>query len=600
MKQTPNSNAKPERKPAGKPKQASQQSTADNPKTVSHCQAYYRSFYEHNHLNLALSILLYLCMAFDGVICSWVLGRITDLIVSADLAALFRIMMVTVLYLLVSLLVNLSGSRVRARFVHKGLTQYKAYAFARLSQKSISAFTRENTGRYLSVLTNDISSIEENYLISSTTLPYYILTFLLSFFAMLYYSRILTLAVAVLTLLPALATLLMGNGLTARERQVSDRNEFFTARIKDLLSGFSVIKGFKAEVQARALFEADNQALERAKEEKRWYKALLTAVSTLAGVTMQFGIFLIGAFLAIRGDISVGTVIVFVNLCNFIIYPIQCIPESLASRRAARGLIEKLASLTEENAGRDGESIPPTLTDGIRLSHVTFGYEPGTPILQDLSCRFAAGKSYAIVGPSGSGKTTLINLLMGAFDGYTGSLTVDGKEMQGIAADSLYNLMSLVGQNVFLFDDTIRQNITMFRPFPDDQVQAAIEKAGLAPVIAARGEDYRCGENGVNLSGGERQRISIARSLLRGSSVLLADEATSSLDAETACHVTGSILALEGLTRIVITHSLDGSLLSRYDRILMLKNGRICEEGTFPELMELRGQFYSLYTIANP
>ena len=203
-----------------------------------------------------------------------------------------------------------------------------------------------------------------------------------------------------------------------------------------------------------------------------------------------------------------------------------------------------------------------------------------------------------MVGASGSGKSTLLRLMLGVEEGCGGSLTVDGHELSGIAADSVFGLMGLLDQNVFLFDATIRENITMFRDFPEYEVREAITKAGLDRVIAERGEDCRCGEGGAKLSGGERQRISIARSLLRGAKVLLADEATSALDNETAKRVSDAILALDGYTRVVVTHRLDAAQLARYDAILMMKNGALVESGSFGELMERRGQFCALYTVS--
>ena len=220
-------------------------------------------------------------------------------------------------------------------------------------------------------------------------------------------------------------------------------------------------------------------------------------------------------------------------------------------------------------------------------------------MLRGVSFRLVAGKRCALVGASGSGKSTLLNLMMGADGGYTGSIRIDGRELREVNTDSLYDLISLIGQNVFLFNDTIWRNITMFRSFPEEQVEKTVKEAGLTELVSQKGRDYLCGENGGNLSGGERQRVSIARSLLRGTPVLLLDEATASLDAKTAREVTEAILDLEGLTRLVVTHRLEAPLLARYDEILVLRNGTLWERGSFQELMERKGYFYSLYTVSN-
>ena len=167
-------------------------------------------------------------------------------------------------------------------------------------------------------------------------------------------------------------------------------------------------------------------------------------------------------------------------------------------------------------------------------------------------------------------------------------------------AHSLDDLMSLMGHDVCLFDDTIRNNLTMFRACPEEEVADAVKRSGLSQLIQNRGEDYRCGENGVNLSGGEGQRISIARCLLRRTPVLLLDEATAALDNATAAAVTQSILDLSGTTRIVVTHRLEPQLMAQYDEILVLRDGHIQEQGSFSDLMERKGYVDSLFTLAQP
>ncbi len=232
------------------------------------------------------------------------------------------------------------------------------------------------------------------------------------------------------------------------------------------------------------------------------------------------------------------------------------------------------------------------------MKNLTFAYEEEKNVLHDVNFAFEAGKSYCLVGSSGSGKSTLLNLLMASYHNYSGSIYYDEAELQSIRSEALYDMISVIQQNVFIFNASIRDNITMFSDFPREAVDRAIEMSGLSELIAERGEDYLCGENGCGLSGGEKQRISIARSLLKKSPVLLADEATAALDVQTAAQVSNAILDLSGLTRIVVTHTLEALLLKRYDCILTLKNGSIVEAGSFDELMKRKGYFYSLFTVA--
>lgn len=561
---------------------------------------YFQAFYQGNRVCFVLAVLLTLATFPANLIGSWLLGEVIDVIAAGDMLWLERTLVLTVVFIIAMFFLTLAQYRLKSSFVKKALTQYKALAFRNLSEKSISAFSNENTGRYISVLTNDVGSVEENYLKSCFNLLHNTLLFLGSLGMMFWYSPFLAIATIVLSALPLTVSLLMGQELAVREKIVSDKNESFVSQLKDLLAGFAVIKSFKAEWEAWQIFDAANQDVEEHKRRRYWWEYLLTAVNgCLCSEILQFGIFFLGAFLAIRGDITAGTVLIFVNLCNFIIMPINTIPQQWANRKAAAGLVEKLAEVTEENAGHSGEAIEPVLKDVIALENVTFAYEPDQPVLKDLSLRLEAGKKYALVGASGSGKSTLLNLLMGAYDGYSGSIAIDGKELREIDTDSLYDLMSLIGQNVFLFDDTIRRNITMFREFPPEQIDAAVRRSGLSELLKQRGEDYRCGENGVGLSGGERQRISIARCLLRGTPVLLLDEATAALDNQTAFAVTDAILHLDGLTRLVVTHRLEEALLEQYDGIIVLRGGEVCERGRYDELMERKGYFYSLYNVAN-
>lgn len=561
---------------------------------------YFRSFFKGNHLLFAVVLVMQLMGGILQIGCSWMLGAVTDAMAAGDEAGLVKIGLIVAAALPVVALLVWLASRAEAAFTRRAMTQYKELAFSKISGKGISAFARENTARYLSALTNDTASIESQYLGYIPSMVDQVSGFVLSLGVMLYYSPALTLVLIVTCALPILVSILMGGKYASLEQQVSDENEKYTAGIKDLLSGFAVIKSFKAERETQQIFTESSSRVERQKQRKKNFAGALNALSQTASLIAQLGTFLAGAFMAVRGDITPGTVLIFVNLCNSVLSPIQTVPTYWAGIKASRALIRKLAALTEENTAHSGETIEPVLRESIRLENVSFGYEPEKNVLHDVSLSMAAGKKYAIVGASGSGKSTLLNLLMGGYDGYSGSITIDGKELRSVDPDSLYDLMSLIGQNVFLFDNTIRENITMFRDFPDEAVDSAAVRSGLAAVIAAKGEDYRCGENGIGLSGGERQRVSIARSLLRNTPVLMLDEATAALDNQTAFEVTDAILKLDGLTRIVVTHRLEEALLRQYDEIIVLRDGCVTEQGTYESLMAQTGYFYSLYHVSNP
>ena len=485
------------------------------------------------------------------------------------------------------------------RYIERAMLQYKNFAFRKLTEKGISSFRDESTATYLSALTNDSTSIETDYLGQQMALISKVFTFAGALVMMLWYSPLLTAIAAGVTILPLIASLLTGSRIEAAERRVSDRNRSFTAALSDCLAGFSVVKSFKAEKEIFKLFAENNRALEGEKFSKRRIKTIVGMIGSVTGVIAQLGVFLIGSYFALSGyGLTPGVVIIFVNLMNFMISPIAELPGLLASRKAARGLIDKLATALESNPVSEGTSELTHLASGIRLENVSFGYDDSKEVLHGISAFFDAGKAYAVVGASGSGKSTMLNLLTAAAGNYRGNILIDDTELGSIASESLYELISVIQQNVFIFNASIRDNVTMFRSFPEQEIEDAISHAHLNALIAERGDGYLCGENGKGLSGGEKQRISIARSLLKKSSVLLADEATASLDAQTAHQVASDILDLDGITRIVVTHGLEESLLRRYDGIVVLKDGRIEESGSFDELMERKGYFHALFTVS--
>lgn len=558
-----------------------------------------RQFFKGNHLFLALELTGCLLTAVINLAVSWLIQQLMDVCTGVDTG--FSLGRLTVMSLGCLLLLVIDYAICYAatpRFHEKAMTQYKNYVFSRISEKSISAFSRENSALYLSALSNDANTIDTEYLGSIGDLIQSVALFFGALIMMFCYSPMLTLVSILLALLPVVASILAGDRMAKAEEVVSHRNEGFMATLKDSLAGFSVVKSFRAEAAMCKLVARSIHDSEAAKCTRKKIELIIQCLASCAGIIAQFGVFLFGAYLALTGKgVTAGVVMAFVQLMNYVISPIGVVPSLLGKRKASMALIDRLAEALEENVTED-RTMDAALSDAIELQDVSFGYEEGKPVLHHISTRFESGKSYAIVGASGSGKSTLLNLLMAGHSGYDGSIRFDGTELRDIRTDSLYELVSLVQQNVFVFNATIRDNVTMFQRFPDGEVTRAMELSGLAELVREKGEDYLCGENGSGLSCGEKQRVSIARSLLRRSPVLLMDEATAALDTQTASTVINAVLDLEGLTRIVVTHSLDEKLLSRYDAILTLKDGRLLETGTFDDLMAKKGYFYSLFTVS--
>lgn len=556
--------------------------------------------YYKNRINFIVTIILTIAMSSLNLMISWLIQQIMDCTANQDMQALVRSAWIVIIVVVIYTIANVMYRAVYPRFLQRAMQQYRDYAFSRLTQKSLRSFSKEGTALYVSALTNDCTSIENNYLAATFTLIELLFCFLGALIMMLYYSPVMLVLAVALSFLPVAVSMTAGNCLTEQEKEISKKNERFVSIVNELLSGFPVIKSFRAETQASRLFSQRNEQAEEAKKNKRRTEQLISLLANDAGIIAQMGIFLAGAWLAISGKgVTAGVVIVFVQLMNYILNPISQVPLLWSNRKAAIALMEKLSDALSENVREEGREKLNGFSEKIEVKDLTYGYEPESPVLKDLDVQFDAGKSYAIVGGSGSGKSTLLNLLMGSSSNYQGEICIDGVSIKNIESESLYQLMTSVQQNVFVFNDTIRNNVTMFHEFPDKEVTLALERSGLSEFIEKRGEEFVCGENGANLSGGERQRISIARALLRKSPILLVDEATAALDAATARAVSFSILNLVGMTRIVVTHRLEEAILRRYDKILVMKNGTICEQGNFDTLMQQKGQFYSLFQIAH-
>ena len=558
---------------------------------------YTHTFYENNHATLIGGVIFTFLRSAIYILISTSLGIMVDAMINPETESIAGYLVPMLLLIVFDYVFSLGVFICKSRFIHQALRQLKSLVFSKMVHKSFRAFSKENTARYLSVFSNDMKSIEDNYLNNVFLLLYQVTVFVLALIFVFLINYRLALFIIVIGSVSLLFSGKLSQKVVVLEKKVSDENESFMAEVKDLVSGFSVLKSFKIEKEAQNIFDNENQILENKKRNRRFWDGSLEVVGNTFGFLIQIGTFLYGAYLVLQGQCTAGSVLSIVSLSSYIFQPVSYVPQLMGAFKAAGKLFDKIIDVvSENNDAQDGVEIHSA--DNIVLDDVSFSYDGNNEVLHHISCTFEKGKKYAIIGDSGSGKSTMLNLLMGAFDNYHGSLKVDETEMKDINSDSLFDEVSLIDQNVFLFDASIRDNITMFKDVEEEKLMDAIQKAGLSELVKNKGLDFVCGENGNNLSGGEKQRISIARSLIKGSPVLLLDEITSALDEKTAHAINQEIVSLKDKLCIEITHRLDESILKQYDKLLVLRNGRIEETGTFDELYNEKKYFYSLYTVS--
>ena len=483
-------------------------------------------------------------------------------------------------------------------YLYHAANSYRNVAFKYMLKKGINSFEQDGSSAYISALTNDLNSIETTYLEDMFTLAADSISFVVALIMLLVQSVPLTLVAIAASILPLIISVKLGGVLGEIQKRSSEKASEFIAQVSDLVKGFPLIKAYGASKAALKLFKADNSALETTKRERRRTSIFINILSWSAFGLSQWAVLIAGTYLCITNQgVTPGVILMATLLMNYISLPLQTIPPILAARKASNELISKFADLLASDKESEGADRLDAVEHRITVNNLSFAYEEESPVLKDITVEFAPKKSYAIVGASGSGKSTLFNLLMGGYLTYQGNIFYDGLELKGINKKSLYQNVSLVQQENFLFNASIKDNVTMFGNHPEDAVMDACNRAGLAEFIEKNGLNYRCGEGGSNLSGGERQRVCIARSLLKGSKVLLLDEATSALDHATADQIISSITNLTDTTRIVVTHSLEEMQLKKFDEILVMKDGRLVEKGTFDELMAHDDYFKALYTL---
>ena len=600
------------------------------------CNPLSRNFFKNNSLNLFMAVLGTSVLSLAILSVPQLFQILIDYLSGSREYSLRGIILLTAGIFLMEFFSAVATYFFRTKFSTRAVLQYRNFACDFLLKKKVADFYASNSSVYLSALSNDLMKIKEQFLDQIPIITQIIFCGIGAMIVMLRYNVFLACMSCALSLIPFFAALYSGKNMGEMEGRLSTRNAEYLAFLKDFSIGFTIIKSYKVEAIFSKLHGAVNEKTEETMLKRERCVEKVNYFAAISGYVTRLSILFLSAYIAFtRHSISIGTVIAFSQLIHYLIDPLSSLPSMLTEAKAAYRLTDKFwdtmkreeepqntpennrvtkekqkaeiqstiedKKIVEEQEIRVQKQSPdeaaPSLRGDILLDQICFSYSEGKEVLKELNLQVKEGEKLVLLGTSGSGKSSILKILMGMERAQSGTIRIGGLDTMDLGEDRIFKEISYIQQEVFIFDGTIRENVSLFQNYREEELQSVIERAGLGNLVKEKGLDYLCGENGAALSGGERQRISIARSLLRKTPILLADEITASLDKENTYLVLDTLLNIENTTEILVLHDLDSRILSRVDRICVLKNGKVEEEGNFTELLEKKGYFYALYHV---
>jgi len=484
------------------------------------------------------------------------------------------------------------GRRFKFIQVEQGVElRIRSEAFEHVLALPLAEHQRHSTGQILSRLVADVALIKQYTITTGASLVHHLLQAMVFLgLAVLASPR---LALASLVIVPPLVIVTgrLSSKLRKHAGRVQEQVARITSVISEMLTNIRIVKGFGAEELEAERFHREGQRYRRQMVRLMSLDNLAAPISEFWGVMIGVGVMYYGGKLVLdpQSSMTPGTFIVFLLALVSMLHPLKILATTLTTFQRGAAAAQRVFEILDLPAEADAPGAKPVdgLRQELRFDNVSFAYEPGRPVLQDISFVTPAGTTTALVGPSGAGKSTLADLIPRFRDPDTGSVTLDGADLRALKRKDLRKLTGIVTQETILFNDTVAANIAYGSPgAAREQVVEAARTANAHGFIEElpRGYDTVIGERGLRLSGGQRQRIAIARALLRNPPILILDEATSSLDTESEVAVQEALdRLLEHRTTLVIAHRL--STILHADQILVLDRGRIVERGTHAELL---------------
>ncbi|MEM7297677.1 MAG: ABC transporter ATP-binding protein [Bacteroidota bacterium] len=537
-----------------------------------------------------------------GLILPWATRYlIDDVAVNGDLVLLKWLLLSIVGALLIQAVGSFLLTRILSVEAQYLISELRVKVQKKVLSLPISFFDNTKSGELVSRIMTDVEGVRNLVGTGLVQLVGGILTSVISIFFLIKMNAIMTALTLVPVSLFGFVALKAFGRIRPIFRERGKINAEVTGRLTETLNGVRVIKGFNAEASENKTFERGAIRLYENVKSSLTATAFVSSMGTFLIGLASAGVLGLGVYYITQGQMKPGELLSFISFLGFMIAPIvqmSNIGSQLTEAFAGLDRSEEIMKMEPE----DQKDIRPTVLDDIHgdieFNDVAYAYEEGKEVLQGINIKAPRGSVTALVGSSGSGKSTTASLAATFLTPKSGLITIDGKDLSKVNLESYRKHLGVVLQDDFLFEGTIRDNITFPRPdATEEELQAAV-KGAYVNEFTDRFEDGLetvIGERGVKLSGGQRQRISIARALLANPKVIILDEATSNLDTESEMYIQKSLnVLMQDRTTFVIAHRL--STIRQADQILVIEEGKIVERGTHDELIAAKGRYYELYT----
>ena len=496
--------------------------------------------------------------------------ELIDAVLALDTDSVPRAMLLVLSFGALSGLVYMASQLLQRMFAIAVIDDMRNDVFSGVMQRSRKAFFSVNYSDYISAITNDLKLIRGQFIgmlfMTITFCSSLVLSGLLMFWYQPVVAVVAVLCAAAMTVLP----MILGKQMATLSKAHSEKLAGLNTLLTELFSGFQVLHSFGVAGHARKKFAEYSTELKQAERKYDGMSTFSDAFAQFLSVMAQTFILVLSTWMVLQGRMSAGALVAFTSLNGNFCSALSMVLMGIPMLRGTKPIIERVNGFTQQEP-LPHSGVAPSFAKKLEVKNLSFGYQAETSILDNISLTIRSGEKCALLGASGSGKTTLIRLLTGELDGYTGQILYDGTSLDAVNRDSVCHMASVIHQDVFLFDDTIRNNICLFDQFSDAEFERAIRLSGVQSFLQQfpEGAEYRVGQRGEFLSGGQKQRVAIARALIRNTPFLILDEGTSALDKQTAEEIEGELLAIHDLTLLTITHNLRNA--ETYDQIFHLE-----------------------------